>query len=80
MVSWRPEEELLRGASMLPSLAKAGRPGRIVGITEPSIVTITDDGEVQKWLYFGHLLQTHYGPDADDFGANWNVGRVRLDR
>jgi len=80
LASWQPEEEVLRGASTLPSLAKGGRPGRVVATTEPSIATISVDGEIQKWLFFGYLTQTHYGPNADDFGADWSVARVRLDR
>lgn len=80
LASWQGEEEVLRGASTLPSLAKAGRAGRVVATTEPSIATISVDGEIQKWLFFGYLKQTHYGPNSDDFGADWSVARVRLDR
>lgn len=76
--SWLPEEEVLVGASMVPFTINGGRNGRIVATTEPSIATVVVRDETQKWLYFGYLLQTHYGAAADEFGANWNVGRVRL--
>lgn len=78
IASWQPEETVLVGSSSLDWQANLGRSGRIIATTEPSVATITVDGQIQKWLYFGYLMQTHYGTGPTDFGANWNVGRVRL--
>jgi len=76
--SWQAEETILVGSSSLDWQLNVGRSGRVIATTEPSIATITLDNETQKWLYFGYIMQTHYGPGPTDFGANWNVGRVRL--
>lgn len=78
IASWQTEETVLVGSSSLDWQLNLGRSGRIVATTEPSVATITVNGQFQKWLYFGYLMQIHYGTGATDFGANWNVGRVRL--
>ena len=78
ITSWQPEETVLVGSSSLDWQANLGRSGRIVATTEPSVATITVDGQIQKWLYFGYLMQIHYGTGATEFGVNWNVGRVKL--
>jgi len=78
IASWQAEETLLVGSSSLDWQLKLGRSGRIVATTEPSVATITVNNQIQKWLYFGYIMQIHYGPGPKDFGANWNVGRVRL--
>ncbi len=78
ITSWQAEQRLLTGSSSLDWQANLGRSGRIIATTEPSVATITVNGQTQKWLYFGYITQTHYGPGTTEFGANWNVGRVRL--
>lgn len=78
ITSWQVEETIFVGSSSISWTINAGRSGRIVATTEPSVATITVNSQVQKWLYFGYLMQVHYGAGATDFGANWNVGRVRL--
>lgn len=76
--SWLAEETVLVGSSSLDWQQNLGRSGRIIATTEPSVATVTVNNETEKWLYFGYIMQTHYGPGPTDFGANWNVGRVRL--
>jgi len=78
ITSWQTEETVLVGTSSITWTINSGRSGRIVATTEPSVATITVNGQVQKWLYFGYLMQVHYGTGATDFGVNWNVGRVKL--
>jgi len=76
--SWQAEETVLVGSSSLDWQMNLGRSGRVVATTEPSVATITVNNQAQKWLYFGYIMQIHYGPGPTDFGANWNVGRARL--
>lgn len=76
--SWQPEQVVLTGSSNIPWQIKGGRSGRVVATAEPSVASIIENGRTRKWLYFVYLLQIHYGAADDEFGANWNVGRVRL--
>jgi len=76
--SWQPEETVFVGSSSIPWTVNGGRAGRVIATTEPSVATITVNSQIQKWLYFGYLMQTQYGAGPTDFGANWNVGRVRI--
>ena len=76
--SWLPEEVLMNGATSLSSAMNAGRDGRMLAVSEPSIANIKRNGVAEKWLYFGYIMQAHYGSGTNDFGGNWNVGRVRL--
>ncbi len=78
LASWQAEETIFVGSSSISWTINAGRSGRVVATTEPSVATITVNGQIQKWLYFGYLMQVQYGAGILDFGANWNVGRVRL--
>ncbi len=76
--SWQTEETVFVGSSSISWTINGGRAGRVIATTEPSVATITVNSQVQKWLYFGYLMQTQYGAGPTEFGANWNVGRVRL--
>ncbi|MCB0386071.1 MAG: hypothetical protein KDD43_11820, partial [Bdellovibrionales bacterium] len=76
--SWSEERQIMAPLTLLPWTINAGRAGRVVAVSEPSLATIRE-GQVDKlYLYFGYITQTQYGTGERDFGADWAVGRVPI--